>query len=297
MKFSIEQLMSDRKYSELCEILINMADNNETKNKLEKILYEGKYYDFSVKSNIRCKDNPRIEAARRISMAYLLVDSENIFDYFVSNNINCFHGTNSSALPNILKYGVSSVDEQKRIGLEVSTGEEWSRVNGGRSFTSFTDVLDTAINYSSFKANERDSSFEVIIGTSSDELEKLGIVPVWSDISEIGVKNSLNVNSIKVICVPSNKVNYVKRLVGNKNINVMGFSGIDKRFYWSDFSYYLEYYPSLFEEYKNKKVKKTIFSIDDIREVASSRPLSRINSVLNKIKSFLKEDYSDDYTR
>lgn len=297
MDYTIDQLMDDKAYKKLCDVLINMVDDSDTKSKLEKILYEGKYDNFSLKSNIRCKDNPRIEATRRISMAYLLVDSKEIFDYFYQNNINCFHGTNSNALPNILKYGVSSVDEQKRNGLSVSTGEEWSRVNGGRSFTSFTDVLDTALNYSSFKSDEKDTSFEVIICTSSDELKKSGIVPVWSDISEIGVKNTLDVNSIKVICVPSERVEYVKRLVKDRNIKVMGFSGINKRFYGSDFSYYLEYYPSLFEEYKNNTSRKCIFSNDEVRSVASSRSLSRISNVLNKIKSFIKGDYSDEHTR
>lgn len=297
MNFTIDQLMADKTYKELCDILIGMAKDDEMKYKLEKILYEGVIEEYLIKSDIRCKDNPRIEASRRISMAYLLVDSSDTFNYLSSNHINCFHGTNSNALPNILKYGLSSVDEQKKNGLDVSTGEAWSRVNGGRSFISFTDVLNTAIDYSSFKNNPNDSSFEVIIGTSSDELKKLGVVPIWSDISEIGVKNTLDVNSIKVICVPDDKVNYVKRLVGNRNIKVMGFNGINKRFYASDFSYYLEFYPTLLEEYKKNIYKKNKFSNEDVRDVAFSRTSTKISQIFDKIKRFLKGDYDDDYTR
>lgn len=298
MGYKLEQLMCDKRYSDLCAILLDMACNDDISKKLESILYYGGINGYSLKSSFNCRDNPRIEATRRISMAYLLIDSPEVFDYLVSNNINVFHGTNSNALPTILKYGLNSIDNQKKKGISNCTGEEWSRINGERDYISFTDVFDTAINYSSLMLNNNDlSSFGVIIGTSEDDIRNLRTVPVFSSLSEIGVIGVLDTSSIKVLCVPDDKVNFVKRLVGDKNIKVMGFSGMNSRFYYFDDLFLLNYSNDLIDEYKNKLSKRVKFSNDEIREVASSRSFDRIFEIINRISSFFKGDKDDKHIR
>lgn len=298
MGYKLEQLMCDKRYSNLCDILLGMASNDDMRKKLESILYNGEINGYSLKSGLDCRDNPRIEATRRISMAYLLIDSPDTFDYLANNNINLFHGTNSNALPTILKYGLTSVDNQKKNGISNCTGEEWSRINGERDYISFTDVLDTAINYSSLMPNNNDlSSFGVIIGTSEDDIRDLRIVLVSSSLSEIGAMGVLDTSSIKVLCVPDDKVNFVKRLVGDKNIKVMGFSGMNSRFYYFDDLFLLDYSTDLIDEYKNNLSKRVKFSNDEVREVASSRSLDKIFEIINKISSFFKGDKDDEHIR
>lgn len=298
MGYKLEQLMCDKRYSDLCDILLGMASNDDMRKKLESVLYNGEIDGYSLKSGLDCRDNPRIEAIRRISMAYLLIDSPDTFNYLVGNNINVFHGTNSNSLPTILKYGLNSIDNQKKKGISNCTGEEWSRINGERDYISFTDVLDTAINYSSIMPNNNDlSSFGVIIGTSEDEIRKLRTVPISSGLSEIGVMGVLDTSSIKVLCVPDDKVNFVKRLVGDKNIKVLGFSGMNSRFYYFDDLFLLNYSNELTEEYKNKLSKRVKFSNDEVREVASSRSFDRIYEIINRISSFFKGDKDDEHIR
>lgn len=295
MGYTIEQLMDNKAYKALCAIIIDMAKDDGTSLMLESILYEGQVGNFSLKSSIDCRDNPNIESARRISMAYLLIDSPDVFDYISHNNINLFHGTNSNALPTILKYGLNSVNDQKRKGIHNCTGEEWSRENGERNYVSFTDVLDTAIDYSTMMPENNDlSSFSVIIGTCTDDVRKIGIVPVVSALPEIGTRGVLDSNSIKIICVPDDKVSFVKRLVGDRKIKVMGFSGINDRFYYFDDLYLLEFYSTLIDEYKNKVLKKNKFKNEEVAEVAASRSFDRILNIVNKISSFFK---GDDYDR
>lgn len=298
MEYKLEQLMSDRRYGELCNILIGMAKDDVMRSELQQILYYGEVDGFSLKSSFGCKDNPRIEATRRISMAYLLIDSPATFDYLVNNNINVFHGTNSNALPSILKHGLCSVDEQKSEGITNCTGEEWSRVNGGRGYVSFTDVFDTAIDYSSIKPNDDDSSsFGVIIGTCVDDVRKLIVVPVSSNFSEIGAIGVLEPDSIKVICVPKDKENYVRRLVGRRNIKVMSFKGIDSRFYYSDDSYYLEYYPDDIEDYKNNLSKRGKFSMEEVAEVVLGRSADKIIEIADRIGKFFRSDKNDEHIK
>jgi hypothetical protein len=92
-----------------------------------------------------------VEGQRRLSMAYLFVKNPSTFNTLAENKVNLFHGTNSTALPTILEYGLGSIDSSEKRGLDVQTGEQWSRINGKRSFVSLTDVLGIAEGYSTLK--------------------------------------------------------------------------------------------------------------------------------------------------
>ena len=92
--YTKEQVMTEfGNYQELCELFFSLAKDDETKNKLEHILYEGGYKGFSFSSKIVNKDNPYIEIKRRASLAYLLIRNPETFDNLVDKQVNLFHGT------------------------------------------------------------------------------------------------------------------------------------------------------------------------------------------------------------
>jgi hypothetical protein len=107
--------MEDRDYPKLCNLFISLAQTKEQKEKLESILYNGGYLDYSISSDVVNKDNPSIEACRRITMAYLILRNPDTFDMMVKNKVCLYHGTNGNALPGILTYGLNSVVESEKI--------------------------------------------------------------------------------------------------------------------------------------------------------------------------------------
>ena len=226
-----------RNYKEICSLFFDLAHDDETRNKLGDILYNGRCNDFCLSSNISSKDNPTIEARRRISMAYLLVTNPETFEVIVQNRVNLFHGTNGNALPSILKYGLHSGRGVENLGINVTTGEIWSRIGGEqRDFISFTDVLDIAEYYSTLgSCVENDNfSFEVIIGTTVADVEKFRRCFIPSSVPEVGVKNSLPLYNIKVIAVPSDKVKFVRSIIGDAWIEVVALDDIREKFFWFD---------------------------------------------------------------
>lgn len=220
-------------------------------------------------------------------MAYLLIRNPMTYIQLENNKINIFHGTNSEALPNVLKYGLNSVNESNKNNISVITGESWSRINGERSFISFTDVLDIAEDYSLYPTDavEEQLSFPVIIGTSLEEVEKLDTCVVHSDVSEIGIKNKVPLENIKLIGVPSDKVEFVKKILNSDKIIVLGIDGIEERFYyiedWGKINLQEEKLNKLRSDIKPKKGK--IFKNQELKEVSISLMLKRVKDNINKI--------------
>lgn len=208
------------------------------------------------------------------------------------NNIDLFHGTNSNALPSILKYGLNSVDESLNKGITVSTGEKWSRINGKRSFISFADDIDTASRYASIKmpTKKKDTSFGVIIGISSDQLNKLQTCYVHSDIPEVGIKNNVPLEYINFIAVPKDKVNFVNKLINTDQITVMPID-LDEKFYSVD----IDYFDIEFDSEKAKEVlektnnseQKANFDSESLKNIATERKISGILRIYRKLKEKL----------
>lgn len=282
--FELEQIQNDMNgYRKLCNMFLGLAKDEETKSKLEEILYSGGYQDYSLSSGLSSKDNPMIEGKRRIAMAYLLVRNKETFDYFVKNNINIFHGTNANALPTILKYGLTSIDESKKEGIDVVTGERWSRRDGGRSFVSLTDVVDIAEGYSAIKPSsnsDNDLSFEVIIGTNKDEVINNGMCRVHSDVPEIGLRERLPKESIKSISVPSSKVDIVKKMVGEQDIDVLPIDDIEDKFYYIDEYGCVSIFGEKYNDLKNNINTRTdkVFGKEEINDLARGLTLSGIKT-------------------
>lgn len=293
--YTIDQIRETGNYQKLCDMFLSLAKNDEIKTKLESILYKGYFNNYYISSSIGSKDNPRIEANRRIGMAYLLLRNPETFEMLMQNNVNLFHGTNANVLPSILKYGVNSVDESVKMGIEVTTGEKWSRFGGKRSFVSFTDVLDIAQGYASSNAKiDKDQlSFEVIIGTSVEDAIQVGTDRIGSDIPEVGIRNKLPKENIKVICVPTEKVEFVKKIVDNLEIKVLPMDDMDSKFYYcdTDFNYHFSINEQKFEEFKksltNKNKTKKEFSNSEVESLTHGRFLKNMLEQMKKLQSVI----------
>ena len=268
----------------------DFAQDDNMKNELNKILKEGKIGNNGLGARFLCKDNPRIEAQRRISMAYLLVNDRDTYEYLKENHINIFHGTNANALVGIAKYGLKSVDKIIESKREVRSGEAWSRIKGKRSFISVTDVFDIAWNYMQIDPK----SFSAIICTSDEKMgeDNIKTCPVSSDVSEIGIRDELPLGTIKCVLVPKDKVDYVKVLFSDTNIQVLGLSNIDTRYFWFDDFMGCQFNAGEYEKYKanrlEEKEKISKVTEEDLKENASSRTRSKMQEIYNWIVT-LKE--------
>lgn len=301
MTYTIEQMIEcNSNYEEICKIFFELAPNEIIKEKLRNILYNGESNGFvfnTYKSNM---DNPQIEVQRRISMAYLLIRNQETYEFMEKNKINLFHGTNSNALSNILKYGVNSFSESNKNNIPVVTGEKSTRINRERDFVSFTDVLDIAEDYSTLSpTNAKENlSFPVIIGTTMEDVIKTGMCSVHSDTSEIGVKNKLPLENIRLIGVPSDKVEFVKKIFNNDKITIVAIDGIDKRFC------YIEGYGDIIiikdnlNELKNKldRRENKIFTNNELKKLAKNLLLKKVKGIIQKINMINKkgEELNDD---
>ena len=268
----------------------DFAQDDNMKTELDKILKEGKTGNNGLSAHFLRKDNPRIEAQRRISMAYLLVNDRDTYEYLKENYINIFHGTNANALVGIAKYGLQSVDKIIESKREVRSGEAWSRIKGKRSFISVTDVFDIAWNYMQIDPK----SFSAIICTSDEKMgeDNIKTCPVSSDVSEIGIRDELPLGTIKCVLVPKDKVDYVKVLFSDTNIQVLGLSNIDTRYFWFDDFMGCQFNAGEYEKYKanrlEEKEKISKVTEEDLKENASSRTRSKMQEIYNWIVT-LKE--------
>ncbi len=290
------QIMDYDKYREICECFFKLAKDLPTQLKLKEILYNGKVGNYTFTSVVPHKDNPSIERQRRISLAYLLINNPDTFDYFVQNNIKIFHGTNANALPNILKYGINSLNTLKNKGIPVLTGEEWSREPKGRNFVSFTDVLDISRDYAESLSNngEEELSFPVVFGTSDLEIEHLKKVRALSDIPEIAIDDFLPKESIKCICVPFDKIDFVKKMVNNPNIPVLGMDNYQEKFYYTE-EPFIYISSSDFEKYREQKSKNSFkFKTSEIESLAKTRGILRMKEFIKKMKSKMVNDFKEE---
>jgi hypothetical protein len=215
-----------------------------------------------------------------------LLEILNLFDKIVEDKIIYFHGTKAANLPFILKNGINSYKKSLEEGINVQSGERWSRLNDIRSFVSFTDVLDVAGYYSKIgKKFNSELSFPVIFCTTDENLMSNFVLTIHSDVPEIGVKDNYPLEDINYIMVPSNKVEIVKKMVGD-TIPVLPIDDIDDRFYFTD-DYNLiiikEKYKRLLEEQNNNEE-----NINGVKESVLSRTMSKISDIKNRFIDLFK---------
>lgn len=226
-----------RNYREICELFFSLADNDNIRDTLKSILYDGKVGDYVFYNDKETKKSFFVEASRRISMAKLFLKEPETFDYFIQHRIHFFHGTNSRALSSILNNGIISFKNLKNRNENITTGETFSSnimEYESKDFISFTSVFDIAEGYSTLYKTEMD--FEVIIGTTDLDISQVRIDNKFqTNYPEVGVLENFPVECIKVICVPSSKINLVKNLIGTLPIMVLPYDNMDKNFYNLEF--------------------------------------------------------------
>ena len=288
--FTPDQIITPN-YQRLCDQLLGMVKDKKVRKRCSKILYEGGYDDFSVNSGMT-KNNPFIEREKRVRFAYLLASNPEMFEIMAKNNVNLFHGTNANALPQIIQYGMKSGYALSKMGITVSTGEEWSREWAGeqRNFVSFTDDLATAMYYASMQPSSNKSqisSFGILIGISSDDAKNMETAYLqYSNLIETGIVDSVPLEYIKVIAVPKSQVKFVRKLIADNRIAVTSID-INNNFYKfiGDLANvkYEESRQRLFEEIK-PFIPNTTFDINAVKILSGERKISGIQSIYRKIQ-------------
>ena len=238
--YSFKELMKVQIFEQIYNMFMAIPIDFKTRLKLKSVLEKGGYNGFAFESSYSIIGG--YEIVRRISWAYLLMRNPETFDLLVKNKVNLFHGTNGNALINILKYGLNSYITCQEKGLEIQTGEEINKREGKiRDFISLTDILDLAEYYSSFgiTGENNELNFPVIIGISSNSpaLNYDKIASVRPQLPEIPINYGLPTESFNTILVPSDKVEFVKKLVGQMHVNVSSLDYINDKFFNIDFFY------------------------------------------------------------
>ena len=292
------KLITSPEYQKLSEMLFSLAVNDDVKEKMKMVLYEGKLTPEDSGKKLSIKSTSFLEAQNRVGYAYLLATHPETFDLLVNNNVNLFHGTGSIALPHILKYGLQSTDKQVAHGSYPEGGEAWSRQAGTRDFISFTDSLDIAIDYAEMNVqnlNDRRDIFGAFIGIRSGDIPYSKKFQADSSLPEIGVKDEVPTEKIQVIRVPEGKVRFTKKLVQNSNIQVSPFN-MDDRFFWFDHygdTIYID--DEKFIKIQQEKSRpKNPFSAHSLNKLAASRSLSNLFGVRNLFKNIGKGKSHED---
>ena len=224
----------------------------------------------------------------------MLIRNPDTFEQLVNNKIVYFHGTNANALPGIIKYGINSVDKLMELGVNITTGEKWSRIGGKRNFVSFTDVLDLAREYSIYDSEtETELSFPIIFGTTKDNIISSDVRRIRSDVPEVGVNGGLPKELITCVIVPSSKVNIIRKLVGSE-ILVLPMDEMQERFYLI----YDDGMPSIFiDEEKYERLLNNEFNesleLKGIKESVLGRTIKKVKNQITKINNLIKEDITN----
>lgn len=257
---------------------------------------EGGFNNFSVNGSfylqreVLYKNNPHIEAEKRLNMAYLLLTNPQMIETIEKNKACFFHGTNANALPSILKYGINSANKSIENDIPVTTGEEYSRINnGGRTFVSLTDCLNEALEYANMTPNDNASTnsifnFGVVIGASFEKTDDIRFCSVNSDISEIGVIGNLPVEHIKFLAVPDDKVEFVKKMVGEKDIDVVSMD-IKDIFFINNFSEKLIILEQDKENIDSTESHNPTYCKDDVKTIVNERKPSGIKGFFETLKA------------
>lgn len=253
-----------------------------------------------MEEEVLYKNNPSIESKKRLNMAYLALNNPDMMEVLQKNKTCFFHGTNANALPGILKYGINSVDTSKENNIPVTTGEKWSRIDGKRNFVSLTDCIHTALRYADrLPIEENDTNtllnFGAVIGVSLEDMKDIRVESVMSDLSEVGVRGNLPVDHIKVIAVPEDKVEFVKKMVGQKDIEVVSMN-IRDEFYYRDRWELLNYLEQRKEASEQVQQPEIIYSKEEVRTVVKERRTSKIKDIFSALKNKItkKDEKTED---
>ena len=282
--YNLEQLMKVPKYVDMCNKFLSLAKDGETEEKLKSILYQGGYKEYNLYARREValgvgRNNPFIDIKRRLSFAYMIVRNQKTFDQIVEHNIQFFYGTNANELPAILKEGIKPSEN-------ITRQEELFRMRK-RHHVNFTNVIDAAEEYavsteSLKEKNSEELNFPVIIGTTYEEMNKSCFVPDKFGVSEVKIERTFPKDSIKVVMVPSSRVDFVKKMCG-ADIIVLANDDIDHRFYVADYnSGEIMIDEDKFNDFRNGINQKEP-ELKGVSEAVSGRNASKLREILGEI--------------
>lgn len=284
-----EMIVNDERYRERCEKLLARASDEEVKRKMSGILYEGGFDNFSVNSQMGERDNPDMEKERRLWTSYILATNPQAFYAMEQNNAILFHGTNANALPSILTHGIQSVADAQENNLSVVTGEVNHKNAIRRRFISFTNSLSTALNYTSLaptKDSDSELSFGVLIGIDPEDVKKLNYTTeIASDVSEIGILDTIPPEYIKFLGVPEDKVEFVQKLVGDRDIQVTAMDMPDRFLQLRDLYALINGEP--LPQSPCQIQSNRTFNAQEVKAMTTERKFSKIKQIYNDLKNKL----------
>lgn len=296
MDYNTEDLLKSPSFKLMCDKFFGLARNENDINVLKEILYNGCFNGVQFYSKIVNKQNSVLEADRRVGMANLYITNPESFYTIMGNKVDLFHGVNANALFSILKYGINSLAESERQGITVTTGEKWSRSLKKREFISFTDSFDAAQNYAGIKSinGTEELSFEMIIGISKEDIKEKYTSEIISDVPEVGITSSIPVENIKVILVPKEKVEFVKRVVGNTNIQVCSLQDKKDKFYYMHNYGATRIFDDKYENLKNNNTIHNPFSVNQVEKLSLGRKILKVKKAIDYLlKHNIGEDVKD----
>lgn len=283
-------------YTELFTLISNLAKNDKQKQDIQSILMNGYLDDYCPRNFVGwSKDNDQIEFDRRVSMAMLLATNPETFYELKNSNINLFHGTNANALPGIIKYGIQCSTKQTARGEDIKTGERFSRFEGKRDFISFTDVLSMATGYSSIKPSKNNSDkkldFPVIIGITGEDLKACRVGTIASDRPEIGALSDVPFDRIRVIMVPTDKVNLVKKML-NTPAKVLAYDVKSNDYFYMYTNSEIKIYPDTYQEFQKKlnKQNRKSMNLFGVKEMVKGRKIFDIRYGIDRLKALVGKD-------
>ncbi len=226
----------NKKYKRLTECFIELAETDVQKDAIKQIMETGEYNGLKLNSMLSTKkDDEKVERRKRIECAEMILHDENLFHYLVNNGINVFHGTKIGALETILNKGLMSSTQLNENGIQLNSGEENMKKNifglqdEKRTFVSLTDDLSVATRYSNIGGNPNqisDKNIPIIICFNGNEIKEKYFKPfvyVSSDFAEIPITSSINPSDIKCVITSYDKIEYVKSVVSQYGVDVLGF--------------------------------------------------------------------------
>lgn len=286
-------------FDQMYNTILSFIDDDNLKSEMSQFLKNG-YLGNYVPHGFTGRDDMYFEFSRRFSLALLMISNKETFDFIKNNNITYFHGTNANALPGIKKDGLKSLTSIINSGGISNTGEEWSRFTGRRDFISFTDVLNIATTYSqiSSKTNISDANtynFPVIFGITSECMRESDPRAIQSSLQEVGAFKDVPLDKISVVMVPSDKVGFVKKILGD-TIKVMPNDiKYDDYFYYLNDMMSIDYSESNFENFKNHLNQKS--KNIDANTLAKKCKLSEVKKAIKQFEQLFGKEFSYDESR
>ena len=286
----------DKKYLELINSMASITFDEENREKIISIMKEGGYDNYSVNNaaSLMNNNNPLIEARKRVGVAYLIARNPETYDYITKNNVCVFHGTNSHALPGILKNGLKSFGVLKKENVELKSGEqvtmEYRLGENSSDFISVSDDLETIYEYSAYDKDK--SGFGVAIGLKQEALKKLKTVHVDSDCVEFGIKGQVPVDMIDFIGVAQDNVDYVKKLVGQRNIKVMPMPlNFEEKFYLIEGEGLIEIYNNRLDNLRKQVLHtRRKFGIESYRDLGKKIGMDKMLDTLKNLLALKKKE-------